>query len=316
MLRIHFTAADLLETRYAMRPSPLLELTTAIAMLQRRDTLFDAWRKETAAKIPRAARLLFQLIPPSATGPLFLDPATDDFTAGLDLVLTTPRPLVRAQLTRADNAERAVTPWLRGLYDRDGEAWRMLADAMTAAYHHILSPSWPRVQAGFRADIGLRGRLTAEGGIRASLEGMYPDTHWRGTTLCVHRPTTLDVHPEGRGVTFLPLVCWSGFPLVTDHPDGSVLIVYPACTSLPLTAADPVDDSLRALLGPTRAGILALAAGRRSTSELADELEISAASASTHTRTLRAAGLLTTTRDGKTAVHSLTPLGQRLLLAG
>jgi DNA-binding MarR family transcriptional regulator len=50
----------------------------------------------------------------------------------------------------------------------------------------------------------------------------------------------------------------------------------------------------------------------RVTSEAA-ELGVSAATVSGHTRTLREAGLIVTARAGKAVLHSLTPLGSRLL---
>lgn len=43
------------------------------------------------------------------------------------------------------------------------------------------------------------------------------------------------------------------------------------------------------------------------------ELGVSAATVSGHTKTLRRAGLIVTTRAGKAVLHSLTPLGGRLL---
>ena len=51
----------------------------------------------------------------------------------------------------------------------------------------------------------------------------------------------------------------------------------------------------------------------RTTTDLARELRISLATMSAHTKTLRAAGLIVTTRAGKAVRHSITPLGARLL---
>ncbi|MFG2311523.1 winged helix-turn-helix domain-containing protein [Streptomyces sp. NPDC048566] len=46
---------------------------------------------------------------------------------------------------------------------------------------------------------------------------------------------------------------------------------------------------------------------------LADRAGVSAATASEHAGVLRAAGLITTVRDGSRVVHALTPLGEALL---
>jgi DNA-binding transcriptional ArsR family regulator len=98
------------------------------------------------------------------------------------------------------------------------------------------------------------------------------------------------------------------------HPDGSALIVYPSVTPLPLIDGVPGEDPLADLLGRTRAAVLALAVGGRTTGELARELGISPATASEHTKTLRAAGLLVSERAGKAVMHSTTPLADRLII--
>jgi DNA-binding transcriptional ArsR family regulator len=117
-------------------------------------------------------------------------------------------------------------------------------------------------------------------------------------------------------MTLLPSLLWTGRPMVGKHNDGSVLIVYPALTPLPLideVAEDPLADPLADLLGHTRAAVLERARSERTTTELARELRISAASVSAHTKTLRSAGLIVTTRAGKSVLHAVTPLGDRLL---
>jgi len=90
------------------------------------------------------------------------------------------------------------------------------------------------------------------------------------------------------------------------------VIVYPALTPLPLIEKEP-GDPLGGVLGHTRAAVLRLTLTERTTTELAGELGISAASISGHTKAPRAAGLIVTTRSGKAVLHSATPLGGRLL---
>jgi DNA-binding MarR family transcriptional regulator len=58
---------------------------------------------------------------------------------------------------------------------------------------------------------------------------------------------------------------------------------------------------------------LRLTVGARTTTDLASELAISAATVSGHTKALRAAGLIVTTRAGKAVQHSVTPLGSMLV---
>jgi hypothetical protein len=93
MLCVPFTAEDLLRTRFAAEPAPLLELTLALVVLRRRDALFERWRRRGRAALPRAAAPLLELVPPSAHCPHFLHPISDGIEDGLDTVLSTPRPL-------------------------------------------------------------------------------------------------------------------------------------------------------------------------------------------------------------------------------
>jgi DNA-binding transcriptional ArsR family regulator len=71
--------------------------------------------------------------------------------------------------------------------------------------------------------------------------------------------------------------------------------------------------SLEALLGTTRAAVLAALDPGLTGAEVARRLTISAAAASRHIAVLGDAGLVTSRREGTARVHSLTPLGVALL---
>jgi DNA-binding transcriptional ArsR family regulator len=153
----------------------------------------------------------------------------------------------------------------------------------------------------------------AEQGLQQALAGLFPRSRWRGTTLEMDVAVNREFHAAGRGVTLMPSMMGMTRPLIGNHPDGSVLVVYPGMTPLPLIG-DPGDgDPLAALLGTTRAAALRALMQPRSTTGLASQLGVSAASASEHARTLRAAGLIATRRTGKAVWHSCTPLGVRLV---
>ena len=315
MLRVHFTADDLLRTRFAPTPAPLMELALAVAALQRQDPVFAGWRSTNLAALPRAARPLLQLVPPTGAGPRFLDPVSDGLDDGLAAVLSAPTPFVRRELRRVCGAGLPVTPWVQALYARDRQAWWTLGEAVRTAYEALIRDSWTRICRGHRADVAWRGRAAGELGLREALGMIHPRARWRGTTLEVDVEHELAVTAGGRGVTLLPTVFGAERPLIDTHPDGSLLIVYPALTPLPLVDDSPAADPLADLLGRTRAAVLELAAAPRTTTELARELGVSPATVSQHTRTLRAAGLLSSERAGKAVLHTITPLGDRVLAA-
>jgi DNA-binding transcriptional ArsR family regulator len=69
-------------------------------------------------------------------------------------------------------------------------------------------------------------------------------------------------------------------------------------------------QSFHALADPTRRRIVELlAAGDRTSGELADEFDISAPAISQHLNALRAAGLVTTRVAGQSRIQSLNPAG-------
>ncbi len=313
MLQLRFGAEDLLGTRFAARPAPLMELGLACATLQRRDSLFDGWRRRTVSRVAREAGPMFELVPSSGAGPLFLDPITEGFDAGVEAVRSSSREFVQAELERS---VRTVTPWIRALEASDAEAWQVLVRALRSAFDSVLRSTWPQIEASYRAEVALRSRIWAQHGLGIALAGLHPGSTWAGATLQIPVPSALSIDLAGRGLTLLPSTVWCGRPLVGEHPDGSVLLVYAAATPLPLAAGSVDGDSLAALLGATRAEVLAHTAVPSTTGELARAIGVSSATASVHAKVLRGAGLITTLRDGKAVLHSLTPLGEELLQIG
>jgi DNA-binding transcriptional ArsR family regulator len=311
MLRIHLTAEDLLKTKFADRPAPLLETVHAMATLQRREPVFGRWCRSAAQRLPKTAHPLLELIPPSAMGPLFLDPVVGDLAEGLELVQATPAPFAERELRRL-TGPRPPGPYQRSLAGQDREAWRDLDLALRTAHHHLVEDAWPRLLGAFRAELAWRSRLIAELGVQAALSTLHPSVSWEGTVMRIEAPSDLDVYPGGAGLTLMPSALWTGRAMVTRHPDSSVVIVYPAVTPLPLTGED-AGDPLAELLGRTRAAVLSLALIQRTTTELARELGVSPAAVSGHTKALRAAGLIVSVRAGKSVLHSATPLGSNLL---
>ena len=183
--------------------------------------------------MPREARPLLELIPATATGPLFLDPVSTSLAEGLDLVRRAPDAFVTAELQRVTGTSRPP-PWVRLIAERDQQGWRDLERALWLAHRHLLADSWPRVWSGFRSELAWRGRLMAEQGVQAALSALHPAISWNGTVLQIDTPRELDFSPGGAGLTLLPSVLWTGRPQVGGHPDGSIVIVYPALTPLPL----------------------------------------------------------------------------------
>ena len=311
MLRVHLTAEDLLRVRFASQPAPLIELGHALAALQRCDPLFGTWRRGAAARLPAACRPLLDLIPPTATGPLFLDPVSTSLAEGLERVQRTPTTFIHEELQRLYPAGPPGS-WARLLANRDRQAWRDLHAAQRLAYRTLVDGTAVRARQGYQAELAWRSRMIAESGVQATLPALHPSISWDGTVLQITSANHWEVHPGGNGLTLMPCVYWTGRPMFTWHPDGSLAMIYAPLTPLPLIT-QAHGDPLASLLGHTRAALLRLMVIERTTTDLARELQISLATVSAHTKTLRAAGLIVTARAGKAVLHSITPLGHHLL---
>lgn len=312
MLRVCFTAEDLLQVTFADEPAPMVELTLAIAALQRPDPIFALWRRRMTHALPRSVGPLLELIPATAKGPLFLDPPSRGFGDGLEQVLSAPAAFVRTELRRVHAPGRRPVPWTRLLADGDRKAWQTLEHAVRAGHEGLLAGSWDRIRAGFDAERAWQVQLMAGQGIRPTLAGLIRGARWNGTTLEWDSGDDFEITLDGQGITLLPSVFWTGQPLVGRYAQGTYLI-YPALTPLPLLDAPAAANALAVLLGRTRAAILEQLTRPRTTTHLARDLGVAKSSVSEHTKALRDAHLVTAHRDGKTVWHSCTPLGLGLL---
>ncbi|RSS78393.1 helix-turn-helix domain-containing protein [Streptomyces sp. WAC06614] len=323
MLRIHFSLEDLLSVTFAAEPYPLVELALAMAAWQRDDerAVFGPWRGRLSRELPgRAVGPLLELLRPDGDNPPFLEPFVRDLDEALAVVREAGTRLTDDELRRVAGRARGPVTWLRALWDQEAGAWEQLGAALRAGHETVIAPHRDRIRAAFRADVAWRTRLMASHGIKAVLTSTHPDARWDGSVLEVGRPPDYEVRLAGQGLLLMPSVFWTGRPLLAGSaPDGSgggrPVLLYPALTPFPLTAGEPAPgpDPLDALLGRTRAAVLQHLVQRRTTTELARDLAISLPSASEHARTLRAAGLITTEREGKAVLHTATGLGVDLL---
>ncbi|MFF1493526.1 ArsR/SmtB family transcription factor [Streptomyces sp. NPDC058304] len=115
-----------------------------------------------------------------------------------------------------------------------------------------------------------------------------------------------------------PTFHWRRDPLVQHLPDRPTVLTYPAGRGLPLVPdrGGQAGEPLAGVLGRTRLALLRSLDEARTTTGLARRIGVSNATASAHASALRAAGLLTTTRTGRSVHHARTPLAELLLTGG
>ncbi|MCD2466595.1 helix-turn-helix domain-containing protein [Streptomyces sp. MBT42] len=336
MLHIRFTAEDMSRVRFAPRPSPVPELHAALLMLgaPHEGLLFGRWRGRLLRTLPGAAEPLGELVPGGAA-PRFLDVLGGTREEGFALIRSARPEFVRSELARVYAGQGPVPPWVRALHRGDAAAWDTLDRAQRAAHETVLAPVWPQVQDLHRAEFTRYALTAAEQGLAAALAAVAPGSRlrdgvweWPSAPSAPSARSALEA-PEarnaraaraarevrlgGRGLVLLPTFHWRGGPLVQDLPDRPVVLAYPAGGGLP-PAPEPrgarsEDGGLAAALGRTRAAVLRALAEPRTTTDLARRTGIGNATASAHAAALRAAGLITTTRTGRSVHHEQTPLG-------
>jgi DNA-binding transcriptional ArsR family regulator len=203
---------------------------------------------------------------------------------------------------------------LTGLLADPRHARDTLAARLDDAWSGLIAPSWNRIRTLLERDIARRSRTLARHGLRRVLDQLHAKLRWtsRGLQLADGRDDVVEV--DRRGLLLIPSAyLWPHIATIVEPP-WQPTIVYPAAGIADLWRA-PVrpPDALARLLGNSRAGILAELDRPLSTTALAAITGLSPAGVSAHLRTLRDAGLLSTTRYGHEVLYQRTGLGDALL---
>lgn len=330
-LRIHFTADDLARTRVAEGPRPMLELDVALRVLQEsvHRARFDAWRRESLARLAPRNRLAFDVVPPTGWSLDFLLPVEPGGVQELwEKVRATPAGRVREHVGQWAGRVQRIPAWTGRLAD-DPRFLRELVDVFEDTYEQLVAPYWPRIERLADVDRARRMRHLTEGGVERLLQRLHPRrVRWNPPVLELTMASGHDgdLRLEGRGLLLVPTLFgsaypvfddagpqpWVSFPVGDDRPPWSPL---PATVTAGALSAAP--RSLAALLGRTRATVLCAIAEHPglTTSRLAARAGISPASASEHATVLRSAGLVGTARDRNAVLHTPTAAGIALLNA-
>jgi DNA-binding transcriptional ArsR family regulator len=321
MLRFHFTSDDLARVRIAPGPDPMWEVLLSAHVVNQRSgaLMFVPWRERVLSGLHPAARMLLRLTPPRGYSPDFLTPVTgtDDFETGLDAVLSTPRDRLRNDISLLARGHRPHL-WMRDLADGSAPALHGLGVAMRTYYQQAVGPYWSGIRAAVDVDRAARTRAWVEGGTEHALRTLHPTVRWEYPVLSVSTAADRDVHLAGRGLLIIPSYFCHRAPITLADSELPPVLLYPimheqAGTDRSFENRSDGGRQLTALLGRTRAAVLRALSTGSTTSEIAQRLAISPASASEHATVLRNAGLIASGRERNTVIHALTPLGQTLL---
>ncbi|MEH0974900.1 DUF5937 family protein [Micromonospora sp. CPCC 205546] len=319
MLRLRLGPADLCRVRFADRLHPV---GTAVLACQ---ALYDPQAARTApgpatgaatatGRVRSAASVLRHLLPPRGRLPDFLTPldGLESVAAGLEAIRSAPVRRVRTEVAAA-YADLPRTPLRRRFAEADGETMRLFGRALGTWHDAVLAPHWAELTDVHRHQVAEAAGHLAAHGLDGLLNTLHPAIRWEAPTLTVRTWWSATVSGTGHGLLLLPSPLAGPHPRVLVEPGRPVLVVYPV--PMPRRVGAGATDPLGRLLGATRAAVLRRLAGpgRHTTTALGRAVGISVSSASEHAGALRAAGLVSSVRDGGAVLHRLTPLGAELL---
>lgn len=320
MVRYEFGLADLARLRFAI--SPMTELVISLRALRdpSEATLHLPWVRSVRERVRGLDLLtLLGLVPLSGYIPDFLTPPPNtplaSFEDELEAIRATPTARVRKEVGfRLEDGMPAELgePFLR----QPRRALARLADSLAAYWEVALEPHWPRVRALLEADLLYRSRRLTEGGPTALFADLNPAIHWRDEGLEVEIPYSTSFELSGRGLLLVPTAFPTRpFAILSSHWQPTVM--YPARgVALLWESGQPAPaDALASVLGKGRAAVLMALDAPRSTAELARRLEITPGGASQHLSALKAAGLVTSNRHGRTVLYARSPLADELVSA-
>lgn len=323
MTEIVLAPADLARIRFAH--SPVRELAASLRVLQdpSRQSMYHAWRSAVGRRL-RGVRLelLTALAPAAAqrTAGFLLPPASRPWgalAAELAVIAATPPAMVRADLERLYPARR-LPAVLGPLYQDPARHLPTVVGELDRYWQAAIAPGWPRIRALSMADVAYRMQRFAAAGIVGVLADLHPQLCLDRDRLRIHRPQhRASVALAGAGIVLAPCgFCWPTL-VVECRGAGQALLGYPTRGVAQLWQEPPASrpDPLAALVGRTRATLLAMLRLPRTTTQLADQLALSPAAVSQHLKILKDAGLVTTRRCGRMVLYQHTTAASTLLAA-
>ncbi|MEQ4207476.1 ArsR family transcriptional regulator [Actinopolymorpha sp. B9G3] len=323
-----FTPDDMGRVRVTEDLDPMWEIVLSLHQMGARHTRASPYR-EWAGWVRTVARGrlapvvagLYELAPPQRYFPDFLTPAptSTNLEAGIDEVLHVPRARLRSEMAKA-NGVSSRSSWLAGVAAGEPRQLRWLGSALRT--YHDLALAQFHDQIATQLDDHRRGitRRMLSGGVHALLGSLARGIRWTPPVLTADYPADLTIDLGGRGLTLVPSFFCRGTPVTLANAELDPVLVYPIGPPphwmQPTDIRDGTDRHLAALIGGPRAALLRALTSPLGTTRLAARTGLSLSSTSEHTAILRNSGLVRSTRSGRYVVHSLTPLGQRMLAGG
>lgn len=323
MIEIELAHADLALMRFAH--SPIRELVASLRVLhdRGRQHVYGTWLSTIRGRLGGIRLDLLTALAPETPYSLdFLAPSSarawEVLADELELVAATPPATLRAELDWVYQGQD-LPPVLRPLYEDPAAELPGLVDQLARYWKVAVEPISERLRAVCTADLSYRMEQFAAGGIARVLEGLHPETAFQGNLLRIDKPYRCHhrVDLTGTGIVLVPCAfSWPRLSVQCCNGADQPALSYPPRGVAELWQA-PADqpDPLRALVGRTRATMLATLALPMTTTQLAVKLDISPAAVSQHLKVLKDTGLVTARRSGRMVLYQRTAAAAALLAA-
>jgi DNA-binding transcriptional ArsR family regulator len=323
MIEIVLAHTDLARVRFAH--SPVAELVASLRVLHDpgRQHMYGGWLSAVQGRLSELRLdLLTALAPTGRYLPAFLLPPPTGpwgvLADQLDAVAATPPAAVRAELEKVRDG-RPLPAVLRPLYQDPVTHLPTVVQEMQRYWQVALQPVWERLRALSMADLAYRMEQFASGGLARVLKDLHPDIAFDRDLLQIDKPHHCHHHFDlaGTGIVLVPCVfTWPTLSVDCCGVDQPVLVYPPrGVAELWREPSAEQSDPLAALVGRTRARLLAVLGLPRTTTQLAEQLDLSPAAVSQHLRILKETALVTARRRGRMVLYQRTAAATALLAA-
>ena len=312
---------DLFRFRFAI--SPACEIVQAVRALSSSgpQAAHAVWLERRRRAIDRLSRTcdlapLAAVLSDDGYSPDFLIPlprtAFPDVRAELAAVSATHPATAHGQVDRAlagGGVDRATRRTLGGR-----NVAPLLAEIMATVWRVLLEPSWHDLRDLLDRDVAFRARSLAHGGPVRLFDELSPLVALGDRCLRVAPSLAESPAPFLEAeLVLIPTVflCQQVAAIVDGRPG----LIYPARGVSRLVLEQPcaAPQTLAALLGPTRALVLASLSEPTSTTSLARRFGRSPGNIADHLAVLRASNLIVSSRVGRHVLYSRTRLADELI---
>ncbi len=198
-----------------------------------------------------------------------------------------------------------------------GPAIRRMVGILRDFWETCFEPHWLRMRTILEADIVYRGRQIAQAGLFTMLNDLSGAVEFDGRVISVRlkNPASRTERTDGLGLTLVPTMFTRRASAPVNHGDPPMLM-YPARGQGAMWETERVTNpaAIVAVLGEVRTSLLTALAAPASSTELGLRFGVTTSAVNQHLRALRDAGLVTSTRYGRSVLYFRSELGAALLL--